>query len=333
MKKILVSRFSALGDVTIAVHVLKAVVEQNKDIEIIILTRPFFSQLFKNIERITCFDIDLKKKHNGIKGIKLLAKEITTLYEINIFVDIHNVLRTKLLKLFLPARIKKATINKGRFEKKILTRKRKKRLHQLAHSAERYAQTFIKAGIYVDLNKYKAHFEHKKSNNLTKFLENFPGEKIAIAPFAAHETKMYPLQKMEQIIDALQKKYILFILGGGKKEKEIAEKWEFHFKNVYSIINKFSLSDEIALIDSCSKIIAMDSGNMHLASLTKTQIISIWGATHPFLGFSPFKKNDTIFIQKNIDCRPCSVFGNKKCYKDKMYCLDIKPEKILNLII
>ena len=329
MRKILVTRFSALGDVTIAVHVLKAVLEQNKNIEIVLLTNPFFCQLFNNIERLNCFNVDLKNRHNGIKGIKLLAIEITSEHKIDDFIDIHNVLRTKLLRLFLPLKIKKFAINKGRIEKKKATKKKNKKLTKLIHSAERYAKTFRKAGINIDLNKYTPNFKHVESESLTKFLEKFPQEKIAIAPFAAHETKTYPLEKMKKVVAEIQKNVTIFILGGGKIEKVIASEWESLFPNVHSVIGKFSLTDEIALINSCSKTIAMDSGNMHLASLTKTKIISIWGATHPYIGFSPYKKNNTIFIQKKISCRPCSVFGNKKCFRDKMHCLEIQPEEII----
>ncbi|MEA3450987.1 MAG: glycosyltransferase family 9 protein [Bacteroidota bacterium] len=332
MRKILVSRFSALGDVTIAVHVLKAVLEQNKDIEILLLTNPFLIQLFKNIKRISFVNVDLKEKHTGIKGIKLLAKEITSEYEIDAFVDIHNVLRTKLLKTFLPSKIKTSTINKGRIEKKKATKKKNKKLKKLTHSAERYAQTFIKAGINVDLNNYESDFEHSASPELEKFKEKFQEKKIAIAPFAAHKTKMLPIEIMQEIIKKIPSDYSVFIFGGGKSENQIAEKWQSEFKNIYSMIGKFSMTDEISMIDSCDYTITMDSGNMHLASLTKTKIISVWGATHPYLGFSPFKKENTIYLQKDLACRPCSVFGNKKCFRDKMYCLDFDADEIIDKI-
>lgn len=329
MKNILVSRFSALGDVTIAVHVLKALIEQNNDIKIILLTKAQFKELFENIDRIECFNVDLKNRHSGIRGIKLLTKEVLKQHKIDVYIDLHNVLRTKLLRIFLPNKIKKSIINKGRQDKKKLTRKKNKKLQQLEHSADRYAKTFLKAGINVDLALYNPNYNFSSSKELKSFLKKFPGDKIAVAPFAAHTNKMLATEKLEEIFYLAPKNSTYFILGGGKREKELAEKWEKQYENVYSVIGKFSLSDEISLINNCRISMTMDSGNMHLASLTNTKIISIWGATHPFLGFYPYKKEDTIYVQKELSCRPCSVFGNKKCYRDKLYCLDIEPKSIV----
>ncbi len=332
-KRILVARFSALGDVVISLHVIKAAIEQNEDFEIVLLTKPFYRKLFENIDGVSCYDVDLRNKHKGFAGLKRLAKELSE-EEFCCFLDLHNVLRTKLLRFFFGRKLNKFVIDKGRKEKKSLTRKKHKNLRQLKHTAQRYADVFKQAGFNLLLDKYSPNFKYKKSSELNQFLNNFKGKKIAIAPFAAHETKQYPIEKTTEILKRLDKaKVNVFIFGGGQKERKIAEDWQNEYENVTSLIGRFSLNDEIAIIDSCDKIFTMDSGNMHLASLTNTQIVSFWGGTHPFLGFTPFKKDDTIFVQKDIFCRPCSVFGNKKCYRDKMYCADIEPAEIADLLL
>lgn len=334
MRKILVTRFSALGDVAISTHVIQTVLKQNPDIEIILLTKTLFQKLFTNIDRVICYDADLKGKHRGIKGLRKLAKELNKNFQIEYFIDIHNVLRTKILRLFLTGKAKIFKINKARKEKQQLTRRKNKQLKPLKHTAERYADVFRKAGLKADLTNYKLNYKITASDKLNNYLNKFKGKKIAIAPFAAHLTKQYPIEKTEKLISLLDNQGIhTFILGGGKKEKAIAEQWQAQFKFAHSAIGKFSIEDEIALIDSCDKIFTMDSGNMHLASLTKTQIVSFWGATHPFIGFSPFNKKDTVYIQKNIYCRPCSVYGNKKCYRDKLYCMEIEPSEIAKHLI
>ncbi len=332
-KKILIARFSALGDVVIALHVIKAAIEQNEDIEIILLTKPFYRQLFENIDRVFCYDVDLKSKHKGVVGLKRLAKELSE-KDFCCFLDLHNVLRTKLLRFFFGGKPKNFVIDKGRKEKKSLTRKNHKNLRPLKHTAQRYADVFVNAGFNLSLDKYSPDFKFEISSELKQFLNKFLGKKIAIAPFAAHETKQYPIEKTTEVLKILDEKQVhIFIFGGGRKEKEIAENWQSKYKNVTSLIGKFSLNDEIAIINSCDKIFTMDSGNMHLASLTKTQIVSFWGGTHPYLGFTPFKKDDTVYVQKEIFCRPCSVFGNKKCYRDKMYCAEIEPVEIARLLL
>lgn len=329
---ILFSRFSALGDVAISVHVLSAFLEQNPETEIILLTKPPFKQLFTNINRIKIFDVDLKKTHKGIKGIKKLCREITSEYKIDFYADLHNVLRTKLISFFLPNNIKKAKIDKGRKEKRQLTRRKNKKIRQLKHSAERYADVFRKLGFKLDLTLPTKKAIFAPSKNIAQVL-SLQSPKIGIAPFAKHLSKTYPIDKTEKIIAELSKKHTILLFGGGKAEKEITEKLEAKYQNVNSIISKFSMTDEISLLNNCKVVLTMDSGNMHLASLTNTQIISIWGATHPFLGFSAFNKQNSKFIQKEITCRPCSVFGNKKCYKGTYECMDIDENMIIEAIL
>jgi ADP-heptose:LPS heptosyltransferase len=332
MKKILASRFSALGDVAIAVHVLSAVLQQNPEVEILLLTKTPFRQLFENIDRISFFDVDLKEKHKGVFGIKKLVAEILTEHKIDYYADIHDVLRTKLIKFFLPNKIKKAVIDKGRREKKLLTKKNNKKLHQLKHSAERYADVFIKLGLKADLTKPAKLPIFAPSKNIAQVLR-LPSPKIGIAPFAAHKSKMYPIEKMEKVVAELSEKQTVLVFGGGQKEKEVAENWEKKHSNVHSVISKYSMKDEIALLNNCKAVITMDSGNMHLASLTKTKIISFWGATHPFLGFTPFNSPDFIVVQKDLSCRPCSVFGNKECYKGTWECLNVDEKKLVENLI
>jgi len=329
MKQILVSRFSSLGDVAISVHIINTFLEQNKDIEIILLTKPQFKSLFSTIDRVICFDVDFQNKHKGFFGIRKLCEEIIKKFNIEYFADLHNVIRTNLIKFFLPLSIKKAKIDKGKLQKRRITRKKNKKLHQLKHTAERYVEVFNKLGFRINLNTATSNPVYAPSKNIAELLR-ITDTKIGIAPIAKHKSKTYPIEKTEEIVKELSKNNVLLIFGGGIKDKEIAEKWEKENKNVISVVGKYSMTDEIALLNNCKAVITMDSGNMHLASLTKTKIISIWGATHPFLGFYPFNKPDTIYIQKNITCRPCSVFGNKKCYKGTYECLDIDFLTIIN---
>ena len=331
MKRILVSRFSALGDVAIAVHVLSAVLSQNQDIEILLLTKKPFQQLFEDIDRVKIIEVDFNKRHKGIFGIKRLVVEISRTHKIDLFADIHNVIRTKLIRFFLSYKIKKAAINKGRAEKHYLTKRKNKKLHQLKHTAERYADVFRKLGINVDLSQNYSLPILTASKNIEPIL-SLQGTKIGIAPFAKHKSKTYPIDKMENIVANLSKNNTILIFGGGQKEKDIAKKWATNYSNVHSIIGKFSMKEEIALLNNCSTVITMDSGNMHLASLTKTKIISFWGATHPFLGFTPFKKQESVYIQKELSCRPCSVFGSKKCYKGTWECLYVDENSFIKNI-
>jgi len=310
VKTILVSRFSALGDVAISVHVIASFLEQNPNIEIVLITKNPFKQLFANIDRVKIFDVDFNSIHKGIWGIKKLCKELTSNYKIDFFADLHDVLRTKLIRVFLPNSIKKAKIDKGRDEKAKLTHKKNKELFQLKHSAERYADVFRKLGFNLDLALPSKKIIFAPSKNIAQIL-SLPSPKIGIAPFAKHKSKAYPIEKMEKVVQALSKENTILLFGGGKNEQLITENWQNKYSNVISIIGKFSMKDEIALMNNCKAVITMDSGNMHLASLTDTKIVSIWGATHQFAGFSPFNKPNTVFIQKDLSCRLCKLLTLK----------------------
>jgi len=315
---ILVIRLSAFGDVAISVHVLRAAIEQNPDIKIILLTRKAFQPLFANIDRIEFIEPDLYGKHKNIWGLYKLFKEINNSYKIDLIIDLHDVIRSKILSFFYFFKaIKTYKIDKGRKEKKELIKNNIKK--QLKTSVERYANVFLQAKIKVNLKKQYSLISSPKESNW-----------IGIAPFALHKQKTYPLDKMEKLIQQLDKaNYKIHIFGGGKKEKEFAEGLEKTNKNVVSLVSKFSLLQELEMMSKMQAMITMDSANMHLAALTDTKIISIWGGTHPFAGFTAFApSNRNFIIQKELDCRPCSIFGNKKCYKNTIECMDISPEII-----
>ncbi len=331
---VLVFRLSAMGDVAMSAVVLRAFSEQHPSFRIFLLTNKLFNPLFAEIPNITLVNPEFKNKHKNIFGLYKLFKELQKEVKPDIIIDIHDVLRTKIIRFFFRMnRTDTVKINKGRREKKQLTRKKNKRFKQLKHSTQRYADTFNKAGLSLTLNKfYTLNFDiTEQSASLLEGKE----KNIGIAPFAKHLQKQYPLNLTEELIRLLtENNYKIFIFGGGEKEKEIAENFEKKYKNTISVIGKFTLKDEIALINKLDVMITPDSGNMHLAALTSVNIIAIWGATHPFAGFTPYvpAEKNHIIQNNNLDCRPCSVFGNKKCYKKTLECLySVKPTEILKI--
>ncbi len=331
--KLLVIRLSAMGDVALSVPVIKAVSEQNKDAEIYLMTNKLYNVFFEGIENVKFINPDLKVKHKGFIGLFNLYREIKKEISPDFIIDIHDVLRTKILRLFFSVSgTKTYKINKGRKEKKKLTRKKNKILKPLKHTSERYLEVFEKAGFPVKLS-----YNGKNLSISSKIIDLTKGKKkkIGIAPFAKHLQKQYPIEKTEELIKKLSGNgFHVFLFGGGEKEKTIAENIAGKYQNTISVIGKLSFKEEIELIAGLDVMITPDSGNMHIAALTSTKIISVWGATHPFAGFTPFVPSKQHFIlqNENLSCRPCSVFGNKKCYKNTLECLrSITPEEIYEL--
>lgn len=331
MQTILIIRLSAMGDVAMSVPVIRALTVQYPNVKILFLTRKTFNPFFRNIQNLSLINPDLKNKHKGLTGLFKLYKEINEQYNPELILDIHDVLRSKILRFFFKLSGKKVfVIDKGRNEKKALTRRENKIMKPLKHSTLRYAEVAEKAGFLLKLDKNYA-FKAKLSGELINVLSK-DKKNIGFAPFAMHAQKQYPLEKSKELIDLLTKNgYRVLIFGGGKKEQKFAEDLAKNEKDIVSVIGKFKLNDEINIISNLDLMISMDSSNMHIAALTGIHILSIWGGTHPYAGFTPFVADEkSHIVQRNdIACRPCSVFGSTACYKEQMECFDMKPESIV----
>ena len=143
---------------------------------------------------------------------------------------------------------------------------------------------------------------------------------------------MYPLPMMEQVLHTLSQRphTYLFLFGGGKQETEILNEWEKKYPATIALAGKLKLNGELALMSQLDVMISMDSANMHMASLTHTPVISLWGATHPWGGFMGWGQSAENAIQIDLPCRPCSIFGHKPCLREDYACMNqIYPETII----
>lgn len=159
---------------------------------------------------------------------------------------------------------------------------------------------------------------------------------LAIAPFAAHTGKIYPLHLMEKVVDhyASLPGFRIFIFGAGEAEALKIDALAKGRDNVVSMAQtKIGIPGELALMSHCDTMLAMDSANMHMASLVGLRTVSIWGATHPFTGFYGLHQDPEDAVQLEMVCRPCSIFGNKPCRRGDFHCLNgISPNLIISQI-
>ncbi len=325
--KVLVIRLSAMGDVAISAPVMKAVCRENPNVQFDFLSTPRFEPFFEPMPNFNFISTEITKT----KGTAAIWRLYRTLKDAhyNAIVDLHNVLRTKILRLlFLPSSTPTFVIRKGYRDKYLLARPHRKRLRQLKPTIERYCDVFRSMGLAV------APLETRPAQPMpaTNFLPTKNNEKwIGIAPFAQHKGKVYPTEKMQIAVAKLcQTDNIrVLIFGGGKSEKSIAETWEQKYARCHSVIDKLPLADELRLISNLDCVISMDSSTMHMASLYGVRVVSVWGATHPFAGFLGFGQNDSDVVQLPLKCRPCSVYGKKPCRYGDYHCFDIAPEEIV----
>lgn len=328
---ILVIRFSALGDVAMTVPVIKNVLQQNPQLQITVVSNAFLQPLFQGIERCHFHPAYLKAQHKGVPGMYRLYKELKTAHTFTAIADLHGVLRATILKTFFSiSGYKAATIIKGRKEKKELTRKENKILRPLTSSHERYAAVFRKLEVTVVLNNYVPVFSKQtlpaETHNLFATGKNITG----VAPFAQHEEKMYPLDKMKAVVQQMAaESNTILLFGGGEKEATILQQWADEIEGVHNMAGKFSFAEELAIISNLNRMVSMDSANMHLASLFGVPVVSIWGATHWYAGFNGWAQLERNMVQAALSCRPCSVFGNKPCYRGDHACMQLITQQMI----
>ena len=325
-----------MGDVAMTVPVIKNVLEQNPELQITVVSNDFLEPLFEGIERCQFYPAYLRGQHKGIFGMFRLFRALKNLAHFDAVVDLHSVLRSHLLSVFFKLKgLTIATLDKGRAEKKALTRRDQKIFFALSSMHERYASVFREIGFPVLLDHARPiHFKKQIPIALQAVFSS--GKKvIGVAPFAQYEEKMYPIEKMKKVVGQLTAaNYTVLLFGGGKMESAILQQWEQEIFSAFNVAGKYSFKDELAIISNLDQMISMDSANMHLASLFNVPVVSIWGATHPYAGFNGWGQPDKSIVQLELACRPCSVFGNKACYRGDHACMQgIGEELIVQKII
>lgn len=341
-RHLLLMRFSALGDVAMTVPVVHTLATTYPDLRITMMSRAFARPFFENMApNVSFMAADFKKEHQGWGGLRRLYRQLRQ-QDFTDVADLHDVLRTKYLRMRMVCDgMRVRHIDKHRrLRKKLTSRQRKERI-ELPSSFQNYADVLAALGYPVspsfrsiygngagDLHLLPAAIGNKKE-----------GEKwMGIAPFAAHRGKIYPLDKMEKVIEAFQKHHPrvrIFLFGGGDKEKNILDEWCQRFStctNASAVLG--GLTRELILMSNLDVMLSMDSANAHLASLTGIRVVSVWGATHPCAGFMAWNQQAEDAVQVELPCRPCSIYGNKPCHRHDFACMEtLDPERITDRLM
>jgi ADP-heptose:LPS heptosyltransferase len=334
MPKILIIRLSAIGDVAMTIPVIYSVAEANPSDSFTVLTQTFLVPIFINCPpNVDIIGVNTKTTEKSFGGflryVFMLRK-----YKFDMVLDLHSVIRSRIVDFIFRLNGKSVfKIDKQRNKCKQLTAMPPKTIDVLRPVIERYADVFRMAGLTFE-NTFVSLYANMpvKEDALKEIAGDIKGYRIGIAPFAKHQGKIYPAEMMEKVIEALsiQDDLTIFLFGGRGEEEKILKRWEEKYKNTISIAGRYSLVQELELISRLDVLLSMDSANMHFASLVGTKVISIWGATHPYAGFYGYKQCENLAIQVDLPCRPCSIYGNKRCHRGDWACLkEITPELII----
>lgn len=338
LRSVLAVRFSALGDVAMTVPVLYSVCACYPGVRFTMATRKAMASIFINPpQNLTVVGVDLDE-YKGAGGLLRLFRRLRREHSFDAMVDLHDVLRTRVLRLLARLHgITTAVINKGRKGKRALTRRTDKELLPLISSRARYRQAFHAIGLPVE-NTFEGLYgaggclaPAEAFASVTP--DKAPGEKwIGIAPFAQHKGKIYPPELMEEVVKELaaDPAHRIFLFGGGAAEQPVLAGWARKYPRVTSLADKrHGFAVELPLMSRLDVMISMDSANMHLASLVATPVVSVWGATHPYCGFKGWRQSEADIVQLPMTCRPCSVFGNKPCFRGDWQCLRGIPPQLI----
>ena len=332
---LLVIRTSAMGDVALTVPVIGSLKLQYPETKVTLLIRPAFRPFFNSIPSLQIYDAGFDGIHKGLRGLLRLYRDFIKPGNFDYIIDLHDVLRTKILRwLFRFSGGLTFIIDKGRAEKRILIKGRSK--SQLKHTVRRYLDVFSRAGFDIDPMNWKCIIPSCGAyGKIAGMIGNSGFMNIGIAPYAKHRLKIWPEEYMLQLTEMISQKIKAeFWLFGGKEEYESLSGLHHRIPGSYLAAGDLSLDEQLALMTRLDLMITMDSANMHLASLTGVKVISIWGGTDPLAGFGAWNQPPELSLRipvEELSCRPCTVYGKGRCRRGDFACMKwLTPEKIFN---
>jgi ADP-heptose:LPS heptosyltransferase len=324
--KVLIIRFSSIGDIVLTTPVVRTVKTQVDNAEVHYATKVQFKSLFEANPYVD-------KMHYLESGlwefIAQLRKE-----RFDFIIDLHNNLRSRIIKTALG--VPSASFYKLNWEKWLMVNMK---INQLpgVHIVDRYLAAASSLGVRNDSLGLDYFIPEKDEVPIEWLPEEFRQGYVAYAIGAQHATKRLPLEKMIELCDRINRPLVLL---GGKEDAPVAEKIETFFKRsdssagfeeglreldkktiIYNACGKFNLNQSASLVRQSRYVFTHDTGLMHIAAAFRKEIFSIWGNTIPAFGMYPYRTKFTIFENNHLGCRPCSKLGYDKCPKGHFKCM------------
>ena len=309
MARMLILRSAGIGDVAMLVHAVRALRQTYPGLGIIIATKARMPQLFTGIEGLE-FII--------IKDFRQLFRDILAARP-DCVADLRNELRGKMIRLMLGLRgIPCARYRQGYAQRRPLLRRHNKQIVWLENNVQRFCDVFSQLG-YPVTPLPPARWKQP--------LPAVFGEKTGLwagyAPFAGTDLKVYPEPHRTELVEELVRHHDqVFLFSGGGEEFAFCMEMAKRFPSVVPVFKKTDLAGEVSLMARLDVMITMDSSAMHMASLAGAPLVALWGATHPAVGYSAWGADpDRNYVQLDMPCRPCSVYGEGKCHKGDFPCM------------
>ena len=311
--KILVVRFSSIGDIVLTFPVLRGIKEQLPNVELHFLTKASYKELItasKHIDKVHLLNGKLDEL------IPSLNAE-----HFDVIIDLHNNLRTRILSFKLG--IKCYRFPKLNFQKWLLSQLKIDRLPKV-HIVERYFEAVKKIGVTKDFKNNQIAIPEQHQLSILKEFGFEEKTYLAVAIGAQFATKRMPESKL---IEILEKVNLPIVLLGGKEDVKQAQILcqKLKHKSIKNACGNYSILQSASIVSQAKVVLSNDTGLMHIAACFSVPIISVWGNTIPELGMYPYKPEKevkcTTFEVANLSCRPCSKIGYQSCPKKHFYCM------------
>lgn len=314
MKKILVIRFSSIGDIVLTTPVIRCLKNQIQDVEIHVLTKKKFSSLYKtnpHINKVYEYDDSLKKNIEELR-----------LENYDYIADLQKNKRS--LRVTRALHKPHNSFPKLNFKKFLLTTFKINLMPDI-HIVDRYFKAVEKLGVKNDYQGLDFFISEKNDYPLSKLPENFQKGYHAFVIGGTYKTKILPAVKVIEVIKKLNEPVILL---GGPDDVERAEEILSAIScqlSAISLVGKINLEQSASIVKNAKSVLTNDTGLMHIAAAFHKNIVSVWGNTVPELGMYPYLPNEKekchIIECKDVKCRPCSKLGFKECPKRHFKCM------------
>ncbi|WP_439881504.1 glycosyltransferase family 9 protein [Pontibacter sp. MBLB2868] len=316
MPKILILRFSSIGDIVLTTPVVRCIKEQVPDAEVHYCTKKAFQTILANNPHVDKVHVLGDKLRDLISELKA--------EDFDYVVDLHSNLRTRIIKARLgkPAQ----SFNKLNYEKWLMVNFKRNRLPDM-HIVDRYLEAAVALGVKDDGKGLDYYIPQQDEVAIQTLPEPFRQGYVAFAIGAQHYTKRLPTDRIIELCERLQQPVILL---GGKEDASTGEEIAAHFSAgkslqqltiIYNACGKYNLNGSASLVRQANKVVSHDTGLMHIAAAFQKDIISVWGNTIPEFGMYPFRTKYKVLEVKGLSCRPCSKIGYKKCPKGHFKCM------------
>ena len=324
--KILIIRFSSIGDIVLTTPVIRTLKTQLEDAEIHYATKVQYKSILEfnpYIDKLFFLEGSVSKLIDQLRA-----------EQYDYIIDLHRNLRTRIIKTALNR--KSFSFDKINFKKWL---KVNLKIDQLppVHIVDRYLNTVAPLGVKPDALGLDYFIPEKDEVPPDWLPETHRKNFVAYAIGAQHATKKLPLPRMIELCDRINKPIVLL---GGKEDFDAGENIRAFFEKtvsseyeaglfelnkktaIYNACGKFNLNQSASLIKRASHVFTHDTGLMHIAAAFKKEVFSIWGNTIPEFGMYPYRTKFTVFENKKISCRPCSKIGFEKCPKGHFKCMN-----------